>query len=241
LVDLDCVPTDVMAPASGEMPDEEIVARSPVMVSLVRDLESLAAHDRPVFVHGESGAGVGWLCGRIHQTSRRRSGPFVTVHLGALVATHVDETLFGSPHEPGALRSARGGTLLIREFHKLPLDLQWRVLAGGLGHRLVATCYSNGGRTPVRRLSPDVLSRFDAVVGVPPLRARGDDLSELASLLWESIANVHGWTPPPLTGAQLEGLHRHDWPGNVRELRNLLAIAQFRWSKGESLGLSTSG
>lgn len=38
---------------SGEVPDEDVVARSSVMVSVMRDLERLAATDLPVFVHGD--------------------------------------------------------------------------------------------------------------------------------------------------------------------------------------------
>jgi DNA-binding NtrC family response regulator len=60
-----------------------------------------------------------------------------------------------------------------------------------------------------------------AVVRVPPLRKRLDDLPELVrGLLWDI-------GQPNVTASEsaLAALRTHAWPGNIRELKNALACA----------------
>ncbi|MBS2017689.1 MAG: sigma 54-interacting transcriptional regulator [Deltaproteobacteria bacterium] len=200
------------------------------MAAVVAELAQLAEEDRRVLVYGESGAGVGWLCRWAHQTSRRRLGPFVVVHLGAVSRAEHESVVFGGGSNPGAIEQATGGTLILRCIEELARSLRDRLLSAAADPRLVATSYSNGARAPMATHDAEFLSSFGSVVEVPPLRARSEDIAELGKALWQRIAEENARTPPPLTDEQLSALVRHDWPGNVRELRNVLEIAQLRWA-----------
>ncbi len=176
------------------------------------------AEDQRVIVYGESGVGVGWLCRWFHRTTRRRSERLVEVIAQAIVSSQHERALFE------AVELARSGTLVVRCFEELAPDLQRRVIASEGTHRLIATCYSNGGNTPARRLSEDILAAFSGVIEVPPLRARSEDLEELAIHLRESFARGTMGTSAPLSAKEIERLRARDWPGNVRELTSVLAV-----------------
>jgi DNA-binding NtrC family response regulator len=72
------------------------------------------------------------------------------------------------------------------------------------------------------RFRQDLFFRLaGAVVPVPPLRDRLDDLPTLVSQLLADL----GHTELRLTRETLSALADRDWPGNVRELKNALACA----------------
>jgi DNA-binding NtrC family response regulator len=61
-----------------------------------------------------------------------------------------------------------------------------------------------------------------AVVRVPPLRERPEDVDALVAQIISRAPEARRFAP---SGETLEILRRHDWPGNVRELRNLVERA----------------
>jgi transcriptional regulator with PAS, ATPase and Fis domain len=60
-----------------------------------------------------------------------------------------------------------------------------------------------------------------AVVPIPPLRARLEDLALLVPILLHDL----GRPDLQLSEATYAHLREHSWPGNVRELKNTLAAA----------------
>ncbi len=73
-----------------------------------------------------------------------------------------------------------------------------------------------------RRFREDLFFRLAvAVVPVPPLRERLDDLPELV----ESLLVDLGRSDLRVSRATFGALRAHPWPGNVRELKNALACA----------------
>jgi two-component system C4-dicarboxylate transport response regulator DctD len=68
----------------------------------------------------------------------------------------------------------------------------------------------------------DLLYRLNvAVIDLPPLRERREDIPLLFEHFVLDAARRHKRSAPVLSGSQLDELLRHDWPGNVRELRNV--------------------
>jgi DNA-binding NtrC family response regulator len=210
-------------------------------------LERFARSDVTVTLLGDTGAGKEVLARTLHQQGPRAEAPFVVFDCGAVAANLVESELLG--HErgaftgavashAGAFERADGGTVFLDEIGELPLDLQPRLLralesrrvrrVGGRQERAVdvrvVAATNRDLRTDVAagRFREDLLFRLAvAVVRVPPLRDRLDDLPELVHGLLSDLGR------PDLKVADLtfQALRSHSWPGNVRELKNALSCA----------------
>jgi DNA-binding NtrC family response regulator len=210
-------------------------------------LQRFASKDVTVTLLGDTGAGKEVLAKTLHGESARAAAPFVVFDCGAVAANLVESELLG--HErgaftgaiavhPGAFERAHGGTLFLDEIGELPLDLQPRLLralesrcvrrVGGRQERAVdvrivaATNRDLRAEVAAGRFREDLLFRLAvAVIRVPPLRARLDDLPELVGGLLADLGR------PDLSVAAetYDILRAHSWPGNVRELKNTLSCA----------------
>ncbi len=214
-------------------------------------LEQVARSQATVLIRGESGSGKNLAAREIHALGERRAGPFVVVSLAALAPSLMESELFG--HEDGAFtgahgarlgrfRQAHGGTLVLDDIDALPLDVQAKLLRV-LQERVVEPIGSETAHPvdvriactssrDLRELAEQGAFRADlywrlavVLLEVPPLRARLDDLAELAAQLVQRAARHARIQPRPLSEAALERLRAHTWPGNVRELENALERA----------------
>jgi DNA-binding NtrC family response regulator len=69
----------------------------------------------------------------------------------------------------------------------------------------------------------DLLYRLKvAVIEVPPLRQRRDDVPVLARTFVSQLCDENGLAPKELAPEAIRLLTENAWPGNVRELKNLL-------------------
>jgi two-component system nitrogen regulation response regulator NtrX len=77
-----------------------------------------------------------------------------------------------------------------------------------------------------RHFRPELYHRLSALVlRLPPLRARRNDVLDLAGHFLSRVATEHGLPEKSLGADAREVLLSHDWPGNVRELANVLERA----------------
>jgi|HubBroStandDraft_1064217.scaffolds.fasta_scaffold131438_1 transcriptional regulator with PAS, ATPase and Fis domain len=224
-----------------------VVGRSTAMHDLFEALKRFARTDVTVTLVGETGAGKDILAHAVHQESSRGRGPLVVFDCGSVAANLAESELLG--HErgaftgavaahAGAFERAHGGTLFLDEVAELPLDLQPRLLralesrtvrrVGGKQDKPVdvrvvaATNRDLRADVAAGRFREDLFFRLAvAVVKVPPLRERLDDLPELVHTLLADLGR------PEVRGsdAVFDALRAHAWPGNVRELKNVLACA----------------
>jgi DNA-binding NtrC family response regulator len=224
-----------------------VIARSAAMHELVNVLERFAATEVTVTLVGETGAGKDVLAHALHQHSARSSGPLVVFDCGSVAANLAESELLGhergaftgavSTH-PGAFERADGGTLFLDEIAELPIDLQPRLLRALESRRIRRVGGKTDRRVDVRviaatnrdlradvaagKFRADLFFRLAvAVVKVPPLRERLEDLPELVHGL---LADV-GRPDLRVSDAALAALRAHPWPGNTRELKNALACA----------------
>ncbi|TRW15356.1 AAA family ATPase [Glacieibacterium frigidum] len=243
-----------------------IIRSSEIMERLLARAARCAVRSVPVLIEGETGTGKELLARAIHAASPRASRDFVTINCGALPKDLVEATLFG--HErgaftgavaarPGAFEHADGGTIFLDEIGELPLDAQvklLRVLQEGEVQRigaerprrvdvrvLAATNRALASEAAAGRFRDDLFYRLAvAVLDLPAIRERGDDLALLIDRLLERInsdsASQPGYASKRLAPAARRRLLNHDWPGNVRELNNTLLRASI-WSDSEVLNL----
>ncbi len=238
----------VRQPAAEALDDEPasaLLGQSPPMQELRRLIAAVAATDAHVLVLGEMGAGKELVARELHARSKRSGGPLLAVDLGSLPDTLLESELFGHRRgsytdarqdRPGRFLAAAGGTLLLDEIGNLSMAGQARLLAvlerreftplGAdaplpLQARIIsATNLDETALFDPQRFRPDLLYRLNTIVlRVPPLRARREDIPQLATHFLARYAAEHGRAPRPLAAAALQALQAHDWPGNVRDLR----------------------
>jgi pSer/pThr/pTyr-binding forkhead associated (FHA) protein len=227
----------------------ELVAASEAMQQVLVECHSFAPLSWPVLVLGPSGAGKEEIAHLLHRESPRRAAPFVALNAGGLPRELIESELFG--HEKGAFtgavaqrkgafEQAHGGTLFLDEIGELPLDLQARLLrvletwqirrvgaekAIEVDVRLVCATHRDLHRMVQEgSFRLDLLYRLlNAVVRVPPLCERSDDILPLAEHFLRLLAPELG--PRKLTLEAKTRLLAHPWRGNARELRGVLRAA----------------
>ncbi|HEV3191500.1 MAG TPA: sigma-54 dependent transcriptional regulator, partial [Polyangiaceae bacterium] len=223
--------------------------KSVTMRRIYAQLAKMASHDLSVLVTGETGTGKELVARTIHEASRRREGPFVTIDCTTIPASLAESRLFG--HEKGAFTGAvgqhtspfvdaEGGTLFFDELGELPADIQPKLLRAletrqiqSLGSnrykpfdvRVIAATRRNlHVEMNAKRFRDDLYYRFaQVVVELPTLRDHPEDIPDLVMRFLSDLGDPGAIRR--LDQPSLDRLVRHDWPGNVRELRNVLLAA----------------
>ena len=228
-------------------PPDGVVAESPAMRDVLREIALAAPTDARILVTGESGTGKEVVADLVHAWSRRAGGPLVKVNCAALPEALLESELFG--HEKGAFtgavemrvgrfEDAHGGTIFLDEIGELPAALQaklLRVIEHGSFHRvgsnterrtdarlIAATNRDLEAEVTAGRFRDDLYYRLNVIeIHLPPLRERPADVLPLASAFGRRFANE----TPRLSSAAAACLAAYAWPGNVRELRNAMERA----------------
>jgi transcriptional regulator with GAF, ATPase, and Fis domain len=217
----------------------------------MQHVDAVASTDATVLITGESGTGKELLAKAVHKRSPRCRRPFVKVNCSAIPREMFESEFFGHARgaftgavqeRPGRFQVADGGTLFLDEIGDLPVELQpklLRVLQEGEYERvgedgtrkvnvrvIAATNQNLADEVRARRFRQDLFYRLNIFpLELPPLRARMDDIQELAAHTIASVSKKHRMPAPPLTSEDIACLKRYDWPGNIRELQNVLERA----------------
>ncbi len=201
-----------------------------------------------VLIQGESGTGKEQVARALHETSARRTGPFVAINCAALPENLLESELFGyekgaftgaQSGKAGLFEAANGGTLFLDEIGDLALSLQAKLLRvlqesevrriGASVARKIDVRLISATHQPLKQLvseskfRQDLLFRLEVVaVDLPPLRARLEDLPDFAALFVAEASQRHEKSAVAVSPETFEILSRYAWPGNVRELQNAL-------------------
>lgn len=208
-------------------------------------LERLAPTDLTVTLWGENGTGRSKVAREIHRASQRRDSPFVKFDCSAVAPNMLEAALFGQESSPGnaepvigPFERAESGTLLLEELTAVPPELQPRLLraiehgslrrSGGTVDRVVdvrvVTATSRDLRSLVaeRAFTEELYFCLSAaIIPIPPLRARLEDLALLVPQLLQSLDRTGVAVAPDA----FEFLRSQSWPGNLRQLKHALACA----------------
>jgi len=72
-----------------------IIGESPAIARVLRDVENVATTDASVLITGETGTGKELFARAIHEASRRRGKPLITVNCAAVPANLIEREFFG--------------------------------------------------------------------------------------------------------------------------------------------------
>jgi DNA-binding NtrC family response regulator len=228
-----------------------VVAEDPKMRGLLELAARAAAADGAVLITGERGTGKALLAQAMHRFSRRGDGAFVAVDCDATpdlfsppdASNGYDGEVGPIAGDPQSLwRSANRGTLLLEEILALSPESQsqllsryWARPANGKGQSMTAleadvrvmatSCEPVDRAVGEGRFRSDLLQRLKgAVITLPPLRERPEDIPALVTHFAQQVASRTG-RPISITPQALAGLSAYVWPGNVRELRQVVERA----------------
>ena len=242
--DLASEPSVAPGVTSRKIDDEQFILASPLMRKFMELVDRVASHSETVLITGETGTGKELIARTIHESSNRRSRPWVDINCAALPENLVESELFGyekgafsgaDSSKPGLFELADKGILFLDEIGELQLQTQvklLRVLDGQPfyrlgGHRKIkvdvrivaATNQNLEAAVQEGRFRQDLFHRLGQFqLRVPPLRERPEDIVALAEHFLKLKA------PSKHFSAQaISALISHAWPGNIRELRNLVA------------------
>lgn len=210
-----------------------------------------AATDTTVLILGESGTGKELLAQGIHNASNRRGHAFVALNCGAFPESLLESELFGFEEgaftgsrrggKPGLFESAHTGTIFLDEIGEMSLTLQTRLLRVLQEHEVIRLGATQPTPVDVRVIAAthrdlaaavgdgtfrqDLYYRINILrLEVPPLRARIEDIHDLADTVLARALERQG--AGHCAGAIREqimpGFLAYHWPGNIRELENII-------------------
>ncbi len=236
----------------GEVyPVSGMIGRCPAMQAVFARIHKVAPTDTSVLILGESGTGKELVARALHENSQRKNAPIIAVNCAAIPENLVESELFG--HERGAftgavgthkglVEAADGGTLFLDEIGELPLEAQARLLRvlqegeirriGSTATRkvnirlLAATHRDLRALVELGRFRGDLYYRLNVMeIHLPPLRDRGDDITDLADQLLTKMCKRLNRPPLAFAPPALDAIRAYTWPGNVRELENSIERA----------------
>jgi PAS domain S-box-containing protein len=232
-------------------PDEKIVANSPKMKRVVKQLDKLVKSDAPVLFSGPSGSGKTFLAAKLHK--KRGLGPqapLIILDCREIDAAEFKETLFGSGeklqddkqfirfkslHDYGTIHLAEGGTLVLLNIDVLGLE-NLEALDDYITHvteesstlpkcRIVATTKNDPTEFDKREdfCNPLLARLLESHIQVPALRKRRKDILPLARLF---LAHQDSENTKKITKNAENGLLSKQYnQNNVKELKDAIELA----------------
>lgn len=227
---------------------ESMIGTDSAMLEIFELINKIAPTNATVLIQGETGTGKELVSQAIHNRSKRRDKPFISINCGAIPETLLESELFG--YEKGAftgalqqrigkIELADGGTLFLDEIGEMSLKTQVDLLRV-LDQREL---YRVGGNRPIKvdvrfiaatnkdlkqatktgEFREDLYHRLNVVpISLPPLRKRTRDIPLLANMFVDEFCREYGRPPLRISKETMKLLCSYQWPGNVRELRNLM-------------------
>jgi sigma-54 dependent transcriptional regulator, flagellar regulatory protein len=226
----------------------DIIGHSDKMQEVFRLIEKVADCDSTILINGETGTGKGLVARAIHQNSKRRNKPFISINCGAIPENLLESELFGhvkgsftgaTSHKQGKFEIADGGTIFLDEIGDMSSDLQVKVLkvleegefeqVGGsktirVDVRIIAATHRDlSEEVRSGNFREDLFYRLYVIpLTLPALRERKSDIPHLVDYFMEQANCKNNRKVKEISEDALDMMMAYSWPGNVRELKNMV-------------------
>ena len=226
--------------------DKQVIHQDLKTKQILAFAARIAPSEANILITGESGTGKEVMANFVHQQSKRKDRPFISINCAAIPENLLESELFG--HEKGAFtgaiarrigkfEEASGGTLLLDEITEMHPRLQAKLLraiqektidrVGGTHQirvdiRIIATSNRNMiDAVKAQEFREDLYFRLNVVnINMPSLKDRPGDIEPLANYFIEKYCSLNHVSEKQLSPSALHALQKHNWTGNVRELEN---------------------
>ncbi|MGB4703550.1 MAG: sigma-54 dependent transcriptional regulator [Candidatus Saccharicenans sp.] len=227
---------------------ENMIGKSRLMQEIYLLIEKVASTDSTVLITGESGTGKEMAARAIHNLSRRKDKPFVTINCAALPENLLESELFGHvkgaftgaiSDKKGMFEVAHKGTLFLDEIAEMPPWTQVKLLralqekkirrVGGTEEIpvdvrvIAATNQDLKKRIEEGKFREDLYYRLNVIsFEMPPLRSRVEDIPLLTQHFLQKHCQQMGKKVKRLAPEVVGIFEQYPWPGNIRELENVI-------------------
>ncbi len=222
--------------------------KSKAMCDLKELVTRVAETNVNALILGESGVGKECIAKALHTSGPRRDKPYIIVDCGSTPPGILESELFGhvkgsfthAIHDKkGLIEAANGGTLFLDEIGNISSEMQSRLLrfleerkirqVGAITEKKIDCRVIAATNSDLKKEVQDGNFRRDlyyrlkvVTLLVPPLRARREDIPDLARYFIEKYIKENNLPATDIPEATLQWLQDFPWPGNVRELKNSL-------------------
>ncbi|WP_432661906.1 sigma 54-interacting transcriptional regulator [Wukongibacter baidiensis] len=226
----------------------DIIYNSDKLKELMKFIERIANVDSTVLILGESGTGKSHIAKHIHQMSKRRDKPFITINCATIPEHLLESELFG--YSPGAFTGAKksgktglveladGGTLFLDEIGELHSNLQAKFLEliqerhftpiGEVKPQKIDVRIISATNRDLKKLvkekkfREDLYYRLKVVeIEVPSLRERPEDIRALIYFFLNKFDKQYNFCHT-ISEECIKLLENYTWKGNIRELQHII-------------------
>jgi DNA-binding NtrC family response regulator len=227
--------------------DSMIGTAPPFRAALAKAAKAARGHGS-VLIEGETGTGKEMLIRAMVAASPRAKAPLRIVNIRSVPAHSLESALFGHEkgafpgafeRQAGALQTCDGGTIVLDEINRLPLELQERLAEALRTARVRPIGAQFSFKVDIRTIAASNVPVADLVaagsvrqdlveaiagtrIALAPLRERASDIPALARHFLARIGEQPGLRQLGITDTALKLLGAFDWPGNVRQLQSVL-------------------
>ena len=231
-----------------DVPDSTItLAGSP---EFLQQIETLAERIRntggTILIEGETGTGKSLIARFLYERSTTYKKKLRTIALNEIPETLFESELFGqcqgacrgaAQHFEGKIKSADGGTIILKNIERLPMTFQAKMLRLIQDKEFERTGETETVRADVRIIATsnqplaqlvrrksfraDLFYRLNVIrIELPPLRRKIREIESLALHFLRTEAIAQGKALREFSAQAMDCIRTYDWPGNTRQLMN---------------------
>lgn len=234
--------------AALETSFDSLIGESSIFISTKEKAKEAAKYESNILITAESGTGKELFARSIHEASKRRKNPFVTVNCSAIPESLLESEIFGYEKgitgienfgKIGKMELSNHGTLFLDEIGEMTLYLQNKLLrflkdkkitrVGGsksISLDLMIICSSKKNLEKMVQegtFLEELYYRISVVpIKIPSLRERVSDIEMLANYFLKKNNKRLGKNILGFEKEAIKIMKDYSWPGNIRELENVV-------------------